>query len=291
MFKIQIICCALLFALAKAAELEDPCIIAYLKQRNLLNVTNFPSYYYRVRTKNCDQIVKKIVKSIYEENYDYLEEGAVVDNQTYIDCLKSEFDRQRMDEKFLKAKVFEDEDPDKVKLDRIKDNLLTHIKAQCSKSVEQEAAERFKLFVSDKGGLSSKMARHPAILKIKKNIVCMNIYGVEKKLLDPAIYNFRLKLINQTKDACSLIVNEVMWLIIDEWHIKRKYPEDDEIQRCFIDVLFDTKEIDVFIKNSLLSQLHLTQEQKDFEMKNFIESSNIVHEMSYKCMSIGFEKI
>lgn len=293
MFKIHIIYCALLFSVVKGAELEDPCVIAFLKQRNLLNVTNFPDYYFRVRTKNCDQIVKKIVKTIYEENYDFLgtEESAGVDNETYRSCLKREFDRHKMDEKFLKAKVFEDEDPDKAKLDKMKDNLMSHIKAQCSKSVAEEAVQRFKQFVSDKGGLSPKMRRHPAILKIKQNIVCMNIYALEKKLLDPVAYNFRLKLINQTKDACELVVNEVMWLIIDEWHIKRKYPEDDEIQRCFIDVLFQTQAIDVFIKNSLLSQLHLTQEQKDFEQKNFVESSNIVHEMSYKCMSIGFEEI
>lgn len=275
----------------EAAELEDPCVIAYLKQRNLLNTTNFPNQYYRVRTKNCDQIVKKIVKSEYEENYDYLEEGASVDNQTYRDCMKTEFERHKMEEKFLKAKVFEDEDPDKMKLDKIKDNFLTHIKSRCSNAIVKEATHRFKQFVSDKGGLSSKMGRHPAILKIKKNIVCVNIYALEKKLLDPAVYNLRLKLINQTKDSCKLVVNEIMWLIIDEWYIKMKYPEDDEIQRCYIDVLFDTEAIDVFIKYSLLSQLHLTQDQKDMELKNFINSTKIVHEMSYKCMSIGFEQI
>lgn len=291
MLKLKIFCCALVLIVAEATELEDHCIIAYLKQRSLLNSTTFSNYRAPVRTKNCDQIVRKIARSVYEDNFDYLEEGASVDNETYKDCLRSEFNVHKMDEKFLKAKLFyEDGEPGADKLEVVKDNMLTHIKRKCSKSIVEEASERFKSFVTDKGGPAYHMARHPAILKIKSNIICMNRYAVEKNLLDPTYYNLKLKLINQTPEYCEKVVEDVTALIMDEWHIRRQ-SEDDEIQRCLIEIWLEAKAVDVFIKNTLLSQLYLSQEQKDYERETFIESSNNVHELSYKCMSIGFEKI
>lgn len=291
MLKFEIFCCALVLVVVNASELEDHCIIAYLKQRSLLNETTFSNYRAPVRTKNCDPIVKKIARTLYEDNFDYLEDGASVDNKTYKDCLRSEFDRHKMDEKFLKAKLFfEDGEPGTDKLEVVKDNMLTHMKRKCSKSIVEEASERFKEFVSDKGGPAPKMARHPAILKIKGNIVCMNLYAVENQILDPTYYNLKLKLINQTVDYCKKIVEDVIALIMDEWHIRRQ-SDDDAIQRCLIEIWLQTQAADTFIKNSLLSQLQLTQEQKDYERENFIISSNNVHELSYKCMSIGFEKI
>lgn len=291
MFKLIIICCALLFTSVKASQLEDHCVIAHLKQKNLLNATTYTNYRAPNRAKNCTQVVKNIVKRLYEENYDYVEDDANVDNTTYRSCLQSEFDRNRMDEKFLKDNVFDDDEPGKMKLLNIIENLLGHIKMFCSRVHINRASQRFKEFVTDAGGLSRKLKRHPAIQKIKQNLVCSNLYAVEEKILDPSVYNLKLKPINNRSDGyCKQVLDDVAALIMDEWHIRR-YSEDDKIQRCYIEILLQTQAVDSFIKNSLLSQLQLTQEQKDSEHEKFIESSSIVHEMLYKCMSAGFEKI
>lgn len=291
MFKLAAVAFYTVFCFIEATEVEDHCIIAHLKQRNLLNSTTFPNYYFRVRvkTKNCDQIVKKIVQGYYEENFALLEEGADVDNQTYIDCLMSEFDRHKLSEKFLKARAFVNE-TEKEALEKIRDAFILNIKFNCSQILREEQIKRYKDFVSDKGGTTQRLSRHPAIVMIRRNLICMNQYAVEEKILDPMAYDLKLQSVNQTADECKQAVSDVIRLIMDEWHIRR-YSEDDKIQRCFIDVLLRTQIVNLFIKNSLLSQLQLTQKQRDFERDNFIESMNKVHEMSYDCIAIGFEKI
>lgn len=286
MWKFAIFGCALL-CLARANELEDNCIMEFLKQRELINSTASNAVYYRRR--NCDQVVKKVVRILYEENMNFVEAGAKVDNRTYRICLRSEFDRQKMNEKFLKAKAI-DYEPQMTKLETIRENMLATIRAFCSRTFEDAASERFKDFVSDKGGPSPRFAFHPAILKIKENLVCMSRFAVDRKLLDLALYQLNLKLINQTDDGCKLAEYDVTDLILEEWHIRR-LSEDDEIQRCFIGILLETQAVDLFIKLTLLGQLPLTQEQKDAERASFVKSSAIVHEKSYKCMSIGFERI
>lgn len=288
MMKLIIFCCGLI-CYAKATELEDQCIVAFLKQRNLLNATTFFNYHLRPRSKSCDQIVKRIVKNSYEENFDYLEEGGGVENKTYRACLKSEFDRHKMDEKFLKSRAF-DGDGQKDKLDSIRDDFISKIKFNCSQSLTEDATRRFKDFITDKGGLSSKLTRHPAVLKIKENLVCMNLYAIEKKILDSSIKNIKLKPNNRTEEDCQLAVGDVITLIVDEWHIRR-YSEDDKIQRCYIEILLQTNATDLFIKNTLLSQLQLSQDQKNSELEAFLKNSAEVHELAYKCLLNGFEKI
>lgn len=288
MLRILFIFCTIIFT-TKALSLEDRCVIEYLKSRNLLNETSFPYYFARSRSRDCDQKIKKIVKNIYEENFNYVDEGASVDNETYRNCLKSEFDRHKMDEKFLKIKAFENE-PQKTKLEKIRDDFLDNIKFICAKSFVAVSTERFKDFVSDEGGPSAKFMKHPALVKIKQHLGCLNRYAVEKKILNSTVYNLDLKLINQTDDDCQYTLYEVITLIMDEWHIKR-VSEDDAIQRCFIGILLDTQAVDLFIKNALLSQLQLSQEQKDFERENFLKSSAIFYEMSIGCMLNDFEKI
>lgn len=272
-----------------ATEVEDHCIIAYLQQRNLLNSTTFPNLRVRTKVKNCDPIVKKVVQGFYEENFALLEEGAAVDNKTYIDCLMSEFDRHKINEKFLKARAFQNE-AEQEALETIRDAFVLNIKFNCSNILREEQIKRYKDFVSDRGGTSPSLARHPAVMKIKQNLVCMNRYATEQKILDPLSFKLKLQPFTQTDDECKQVVSDVIGLIMDEWHIRR-YSEDDRIQRCFIDVLLRTQTVNLFIKNSLLSQLHLTQEQKDLERDNFIESMDKVHLLSYDCIAIGFEKI
>lgn len=288
MLRVFFLCCVI-FLSTKALNVEDRCIIEFLKYRNLLNETTFPNYFARSRSKDCDQIVKKSVKNLYEQNFDYVVEGASVDNKTYRECLKSEFDRHKMDEKLLKLKVFENE-PQQIKLEQIRDDFVANIKLMCAKTFEETSSKRFKAFVSDEGGPSLEVLNHPALVKIKENIGCMNRYAVEKKILDPAVYNLDLKLINQTEDDCKYVLYDVITLVMDEWHIRR-VSEDDNIQRCVIGILLDTQAVDLFIKNCLLSQLQLSQEQKYFERENFLKSSAIVHEMSYHCILNDFEKI
>lgn len=271
-----------------SAESDDNCVIAYLKQRRLLN-SDFLDFPARLLKKNCDSTVKKIVKRFYDENFDYLEEDASVDNKTYRECLRSEFERHQMDLKFLKAKVLENE-PSQLKIEAIRDNFVRTIKLNCSKVLESQALERIKSFLSDEGGLSPGFKRHPAILKIKENLVCLNLYAVERQILDPTELKMKLTPVKLSDEECRSVLSEVRTLITDEWHIRR-YSEDDEIQRCFIGVLLQTQAIDVFIKNALQSQLQLTQDQIQLEQDNFIKTSNIVHEMAYKCMSMGFEEI
>lgn len=286
MLKIAIFCCVYM-SFIKATEIEDNCIMEFLKQRNLISSTaTNPNYY---RRQNCDTVVTRVVRNIYEENYDYVEENAAVDNRTYRNCLKSEFDRHKMNEKFLKTKAL-DYEPQRTKLEKIQDDLLQNIKSFCSRKFAQVASQRFEDFFTKVGGLSLRMLNHPAVVKIKENLACMNLYAIEKKLLDPAVYDLNVKLINQTEDDCKYAEYDVRDMIMDEWHIRR-VSEDDEIQRCFIGIFLETQAVDFFIKNSLLNHLQLTQEQKDFEREKFVESSSIVHEMSYKCMSNGFEKI
>jgi hypothetical protein len=288
MLKFLVFCCAIL-SVTKALNVQERCIIEFLKQRNLLNETTFPNYFARARSNDCDQIVKKVVKKVYEANFDFVDEGASVDNKTYRECLKNEFDRHKMDEKFLKIKAFENE-PQQIELEKIRDDFLLNIKLICAESLVKVSSQRFKDFVSDEGGPSLKVMKHPALVKIKENLGCMNRYAMEKEILDPAVYNLDLKLINQTDDDCKYVLYEVISLVMDEWHIRR-FSEDDAIQRCFIGILLDTQAVDLFIKNALLSQLQLSQEQKDFERENFLKNSAIVHEMSYNCMLNDFVKI
>lgn len=289
MLKFFVMYCAIFYAV-NALAVEDRCIIEFLKQRNLLNETTFPNYFARSRSSNCDQIVKKVVKNLYEKHIDYVGENASVDNKTYQECLKSEFDRHRMDEKFLKIKAFENEPQQLTQLEQIRDDFLQKIKSVCAETFLEVSSQRFKDFVSDEGGPSPKVMNHPALLKIKENIVCMNLYAVEKKILDPAVYNLKLKLINQTNEDCKYVLFDVMTLIMDEWHIRR-FSEDDNIQRCYIGILLETQAVDLFIKNCLLSQLQLSQEQKKNEQTSFLKKSVNVHEMSFNCMLNNFERI
>jgi hypothetical protein len=281
-------CFALLYSTA-ALSVDDRCIIEFLKQRNLLNETTFPNYFARSRSKDCHKIVEKIVKTLYEEHLDYVDGSASVDNKTYRECLKSEFDRHKMDEKFLKIKAFENE-PQQPKLEKIRDDFLHNIKFICADLYVKVSTLRFKDFVSDKGGLSESMLSHPAIVKIKENLACVNRYAVEKEILDPNVFDLDLKLINQTDKDCRNVMNDVTTLIMDEWHI-RTVSDDDAIQRCVIGIFLDTNAVDMFIKNSLLSQLQLSQEQKDEELKRFVGKSNEIQELSYRCMLNGFESI
>lgn len=282
------ICLAMFFS-TKALTVGDRCIIEFLKHRNLLNETTFPNYYARSRSQDCDKIVQKTVKILYEENFDYVGEGASVDNTTYRDCLKSEFDRHKMDEKFLKIKAFENE-PQQTTLEKIRDDFLQNIKFICADLLVKVSTQRFKDFVSDEGGPSVDMSSHPAIEKIKENLGCVSRYAAENKILDSNVFDLDLKLINQTDDDCRYVLNSVKTLIMDDWHI-RTGSEDDAIRRCIIGILFNRNAEDLFIKNSLLSQLQLTQEQKDFELKSFIEDSRTIQELSYDCMLNGFQGV
>lgn len=289
MLKSAILCCAYL-ALTAASDLEENCVVAHLKQRNLLNFTTHSNFYNRLRTKNCDPIVKKIVKTLFEETFDYLDQDASVDNKTYRECLKSEFDRLQLDVKFLKVKAYENE-PSQMKLETIRDNFVSAIKLNCSKVLESGATTRFRSFISkDDGGLSPKMKNHPAVLKIKSNLPCLSRYAIEKQILDLSTSQLKVKPLNQLDEKCMKIVDEVTARIMDEWHIHR-YTEDDEIQRCYIDNLLRTHAIDLFIKNVLLTEMKLTLEQKDIELDNFLKTSNIVHELTYECYSKGFQEL
>lgn len=283
-----ILCCAFL-ALTAASDLEENCVVAHLKQRNLLNFTTHANFYNRLRTKNCDPIVKKVVKTLFEETFDHLDQDASVDNKTYRECLKKEFDRLKLDVKFLKVKAYDNE-PSQIKLETIRDNFVRTIKMNCSKTLENEAKTRFKSFISNDGGLSAKMKKHPAVLKIKSNLPCLTKYAIEKKILDFSTSQLKVKPLNQLDEKCMKLVDEVTLRIMDEWHIRR-YSEDDEIQRCYIDNLLRTHAIDLFIKNVLLSEMKLTSEQKDIELENFLKTSNILHELTYACFSKGFEEI
>ncbi|CRK96369.1 CLUMA_CG009786, isoform A [Clunio marinus] len=290
MLKFVLIICFTFLYIAKASDdQEHNCVIEFLKKHNLLNFDVHPYYNVKIWTKNCDQINRKLVKNFFDENFDYLDEESSVDNKTYRACLKKDFERLKMDEKFMKLKAFENE-VQAEKLEKIRDDFLINIKFVCSKRFIEVASQRFKDYVSDEGGPSKAVINHPALKKIKANLICMNRYAVENKILDPSTYNLDLKLINQTEDDCKYIVYDVTSLIMDEWYIRR-VSDDDAIQRCFIGILLETNAIDLYIKNSLLSQLQLSQEQKDIERENFIKASSIVHEMSYKCILNDFEKI
>lgn len=286
---LKTLCFVSLLFFTKAAESEDNCVIAYLKQRNSLSENAFADFPARLLKKNCDSTVKKIVKRLFDENFDYLDKDAKVDNKTYRACLTNEFERLRLDLKFLKATAFEN-DPIGVKLGDIRDNFIRTIKLNCSKVLEKDASLRFKSFISDVGGLSPKMEKHPAIKKIKANLVCLNQYAVERQILDPSELKLKLSPVKLSDKDCVRVLSQVKTLITDEWHI-RVYSENDAINRCFINVLLQTQAIDVFIKNALLSQLQLTQYQKKLEHDNFLKTSNIVHELAYKCMSMGFEEV
>lgn len=287
MLRLTILCCAL-WCLADANQLEDHCVITFLRQRNLLNSTTFPNTGGRAR-KNCDQIVKKIVKSSFDENFDYLDEDSSVDNKTYRECLKSEFNRHKLDVKFLKTKIFTWE-PQKSRLEAIRDDFLSKIKFNCSGALGEQSELRFKDFITEKIGVSPKLSRHPAILKIRENLACMNRYAVDKGMLDLASHTLKLKLFNQTEDDCKHAVKDVTTLIVDEWHI-RSYSDDDEIQRCFIEILYESGAIDAFIRKTLLSQLPLTQAEKDAERNVFMKSMSAIHESAYKCSLKDFERI
>lgn len=277
-----------LFYLGRADELEDHCVITFLRQRNLLDAKTFPGGGGRVR-KSCDQIVKKIVKSSFDENFDYLDEDGKVDNKTYVECLKSEFNRHKLDEKFLKARIFTWE-PQKGRLEAIRDDFVTKIKFNCSGDLLEQFELRFKDFITEKVGVSSSFSKHPAVLKIRENLACMNRYAVGKEMLDLSTHALKLKLFNQTEDDCKHAVKEVTKLIVDEWHIRR-YSEDDEVQRCFIEILLENDAIDAFIKKTLLSHLPLSQDEKDAERETFIQSSIAIHQSAFKCLTKNFQKI
>lgn len=283
-----ILCCALL-ALTGASDLEENCVVAHLKQRNLLNFTTHANFYNGLRTKNCDLVVKKVIKTLFEETFDYLDQDARVDNKTYRECLKSEFNRLKLDVMFLKVKAYENE-PSQVKFEAVRDNFVRTIKMNCSKVLENEATVRFKSFISNDGGLSPKMRKHPAVLIIKSNLPCLSRYAIEKQILDFSTSQLKVKPLHQLDEKCMKIVDEVSLRIMDEWHIRR-YSEDDEIQRCYIDNLLRTHAIDLFIKNVLLSEMRLTPQQRNVELENFLKTSNILHELTYACFSKGFDKI
>ncbi|XP_070489747.1 uncharacterized protein [Chironomus tepperi] len=212
---------------------------------------------------------------------DFVHDG--IEKSTYINCLKSEFDRHKMNEKFLKARIIHNE-PQKTKLERIRDGILYNIKYKCSGAFHNGSISRFNEFVSDMGP-SEAATNRLAYPKIIENLPCINQYAIDKGILSADKYNLK-----STKGDCVKAVNEVMSLIRLEWDMQ-KASDDENTQKCLINTLKEIATEATFIKLTLLSQLNLTKEQQDAEREDFIAHTLNLREEVYNCLNKEFDEL
>lgn len=274
--------------IATSTTTEDECIVLYLQDRKLLK-SPFSSIIQKDHPKyeECLNVINKLVENIYKENYyDEIVVHDGIDESTYIKCLKTEFDRHKMNEKFLKARIIHNE-PQKTKLERIRDGILNNIKYTCSGAFRNGSISRFNEFVSYIGP-SEAAIRRLACPKIIENLACINQYAIDKGILSADKYSPTL--VKSSKEECDKAVNEVIFLIRKEWDMQR--PSDDEnTQKCLLNTLKEIATEATFIKLTLLSQLNLTKEQQDAERKDFIAHTLNLREEVYNCMNKEFDEL
>ena len=191
-----------------------------------------------------------------------------------------------MNEKFLKARIVHNE-PQKTKLERIRDGILYHIKYTCSGAFRNGSISRFNEFVSDMGPSEVTRSRL-AYPKIIENLPCINQYGIDKGILSADKYSFELR--KSSKEECDKAVNVVISLIRKEWDMQ-KASDDENTQKCLIKTLKDIATEATFIKLTLLSQLNLTKDQQDAEREDFIAHMLNLREEAYNCMNKEFDEL
>ncbi|XP_070489746.1 uncharacterized protein [Chironomus tepperi] len=186
-------------------------------------------------------------------------------------------------EECLSARIIHNE-PQKTKLERIRDGILYNIKYKCSGAFHNGSISRFNEFVSDMGP-SEAATNRLAYPKIIENLPCINQYAIDKGILSADKYNLK-----STKGDCVKAVNEVMSLIRLEWDMQ-KASDDENTQKCLINTLKEIATEATFIKLTLLSQLNLTKEQQDAEREDFIAHTLNLREEVYNCLNKEFDEL
>jgi hypothetical protein len=133
--------------------------------------------------EECLNVINKLVEIFHKENYDEIVVHDRTDESTYTECLKSEFDRHKMNEKFVKARIIHNE-PQKIKLERIRDGILYNIKYTCSSAFCSYSISHFN------AGPSEAAKRGLAYPKIIENLPCINQYAIDKGILSADKYSF-----------------------------------------------------------------------------------------------------
>lgn len=289
-------------------ENNTSCVVQYLQQKNLLNSTLFPlkkiSPSDHFKSSSCGKLITKklyeIIKISIEKSFAKLQ-YETDDVGKLKECLENEFIRHNLGEKFLKFQIYEDHQfyhQQSVYLHKIVDSFVSNIERDCSKRVEKQS---IKLF--DALALNDSIVIHPA-RKLFNNHAdsypCMMEMANEFLTTDDnATFNDNFtsaKFIhtqqNETFESCGNLFKQLQEIFEDEWHILRKFEEDDEAQRCFLKILEHSKDIDMKIKTIISGEMReFTDFETDMSFKNkFIEHNKFLHDQSYQCIIKEFAK-
>lgn len=274
--------------------LEDTCVIHHLKDKNLLNVKIFPDRdLHKSLKQKCDKIIPEFKKNITDKKIEELIEDEP-NNLELKMCIEKEFKKLSMSDKLMKLKMYE-RIPQSEQLNERITSLTLQIVNQCTKVIDNEAEQRFEKLTSIDSNSSKPL--HPAQQQIIDSSDCVIEYASEMELFDEmpeAIFNKTLSS-NETSENCLEDVDNVKNLIMDEWYIVRKY-EDDVTQRCFIKLLEESKDVDLFIKLTLFGLYKDSMEEETNNIfqsieNEFVEHHKVLHEKSYKCILRDFDNI
>lgn len=300
LFRVVVFIFFVIFESKCSNDLDDTCVIHYLKEKSLINPKIIPDQELpKFIVQKCDRIVPKIAENLFKEKMEELVRNDTEsrDNVEFKECVKKLYEKFSMRDKFLKVKTYQDF-PQIERVDEVMEVFNTQVVNQCTKIIEVQASQRFQLLVSNQSN-PLMPPLHPAKQEIINNLDCMIAYAIENELflfdtLPEAILNqTQLSMSNnETLENCESDLLHVKDLIMDEWYILKKF-EDDQIQRCFIQILEDSQEIDMFIKSTVFGQLKTDQDDEMEKNLNdeFIEHQKTLHKDSYKCILEDFHTI
>lgn len=275
-------------------DLEDTCVIHYLKDKNLLNTKIFPDRNLnKWIQQKCDKLIPELKNNTFDKEIETLTKDDSKNTELKL-CIQKEFKRLSISDKLLKMKIYENLPQIEILKERMK-LLTSQIVNQCTKVIDHQAEQRFEKLTSIE--LNSSKPLHPAQQQIIDSYNCVIDYASEMKYFDEmpeAIFNETLSS-DEKSENCTEDLDLVKSLIIDEWYIVKKY-EDDVTQRCFIKLLEESEDVDLFIKITLFGLLKDSVEDETNNIFNaienkFIEHQKSLHEKSYKCILRDFNHI
>lgn len=283
------------------------CVVQYLLEKNLLKSTLFPPYK-KTTAKNfessvCGKIidrelerVKKIyVNEILSKYQNFTEEGT---KQSKLEeCVVQEYVFQKLGEKLLKSNFYEnDQHPKSSEVQEIINKYTINIEKFCSGSLEKDSLRLLNALSTN-----DSEPMHPArmmFLNHEDSDSCfLELVNDTLNRDDNVTVNDSFKFLseivlkaNETENCTNLLKN-LKDSIEDEWHILRKFDEDDVMQRCFIGILKKSNDAGIKIAAMVMNTAWEFEDESNVLVRKLLfEHDRTMHNLSYGCIADKFDK-
>lgn len=277
------------------------CVVQYLQQKNLLNSTLLP--FRRLPTNNfetssCGKVIDQELQKIKSEHLHESLSKYNNANETskYEQCLSEELDRLNMCDKLLKVQFYENNELQKsAQVQEIIDKYSSNIADFCSGKVEEQSLSLFDALTGNNSDTLQPM--HPArkmYLNFKESDSCNMDFTSDYLMTDAdATLNDNITSLvemlqngNETEN-CAHFLNSLRELFEEEWHILRKFENDDVMQRCFLETLKESNDVGLKLAVVLNEAFELNvddSEDLNFLREKFILHQKEMHIQSYNCI-------